>query len=76
MEIRRANIAAMVARLPLASLRDGLTPAGAADTVWVIASPDSHDMLVRRGGYSYDEYEHWVQATLEAALLAPRPPGR
>lgn len=72
MDIRRANIAAMVARLPPASLRDGLTLAAAADTVWVIASPDSHDMLVRHGGYSYDEYEHWIRTTVEAALLAPR----
>jgi AcrR family transcriptional regulator len=71
MDIRRANIAAMIATLPPASLRDGLTPAAAADTVWVIASPDSHDMLVRRGGYSYDEFERWVRTTVEAAVLAP-----
>jgi AcrR family transcriptional regulator len=70
MDIRRANIAALVAGLPPGSLRAGLTPAAAADTIWVIASPDSHDMLVRRGGYSYDEYEHWVRTTVEAALLA------
>jgi AcrR family transcriptional regulator len=70
MDIRRANIAALVATLPPASLRDGLTLAAAADTIWVIASPDSHDMLVRRAGYSYDEYEHWVRTTAEAALLA------
>jgi AcrR family transcriptional regulator len=73
MDVRRANIALMVARLPPASLRDGLTPGAAADTILVIASPDSHDMLVRRRGYSYDEYEHWIRTTVEAALLAPRP---
>jgi hypothetical protein len=75
MDIRRANMATMVARFLSASLRDGLTPAAAADTIWVIASPDSYDMLVRRGGYSYDEYEHWVRTTAEAALLAPRHAG-
>ncbi len=75
MDIRRANIALMVARLRPASLRDGLTPSAAADTIWVIASPESHDMLVRRVGYSYDEYERWVRTTVEAALLAPRPAG-
>ena len=37
----------------------------------VIASPDTHDLLVRRRGYSYDEYEHWVRTTSEAALFAP-----
>ena len=71
MDIRRSSIAALVASLPPAWLRDGLTPAAAADTVWVIASPDSHDMLVRHGGYSYEEYERWIRTTLEAALLAP-----
>jgi AcrR family transcriptional regulator len=76
MDIRRASIAALVARLPPAWLRDGLTPAAAADTIWVIASPDSHDMLVRHGGYSYDEFERWIRTTVEAALLAPRRPAR
>jgi hypothetical protein len=54
---RRANIVALVARLPPASLRAGLTSAIAADIIWVIASPGSHDMLVRQVGYSHDEYE-------------------
>ena len=38
--------------------------------LWVIASPDSHDMLVRQAGYSYDEYERWVRTTVEAAVLS------
>ena len=48
----------------------GLTSAIAADTIWVIASPGSHDMLVRQAGYSYDEYERWVRTTAEAAVLS------
>jgi hypothetical protein len=28
-----------------------------------------HDLLVRQAGYSYDEYENWVAATLGAALV-------
>jgi hypothetical protein len=59
----------MIARLPAAALRPGLTPA-AADTAWVIASPDVHDLLVRQAGYSYDQLEAWVRGTLSAALLA------
>ena len=70
MDIRRANIAALVARLPPASRRAGLTSATAADTIWVIAGPDSHDMLVRQAGYSYDEYERWIRTTVEAAVLS------
>lgn len=69
MEIRRANIATIVDRMPAANLRPGLTKAAAADTVWVIASPDSHDSLVRRAGYSYDAYEDWAFSTICAALL-------
>ena len=38
--------------------------------LWVTASPDSHDMLVRQAGYSYDEYERWVRTTVEAAVLS------
>jgi hypothetical protein len=38
--------------------------------LWVIASSDSHDMLVRQAGYSYDEYERWVRTTVEAAVLS------
>ena len=57
-------------RLPAAALRPGLTPAAAADTAWVIASPDTHDQLVRQAGSSYDQLEAWVRNTLSAALLA------
>ena len=60
----------MLSRVPAAALRPGLTPAAAADTAWVIASPDTHDQLVRQAGYSYDQLEDWVRGTLSAALLA------
>jgi hypothetical protein len=60
----------MFARLPARALRPGLSHAAAADTAWVIASPDTHDLLVRRAGYSYDQLEDWVRTTLTAALLA------
>ena len=55
--------------MPAESLRPGLSNADAADTAWVIASPDSHDLLVRQAGYSYDQLEAWVRGTLSAALL-------
>ena len=69
-DLRRQAIHALIAQLPAAALRPGLTPAAAADTVWVIASPDTHDQLVRQAGYSYDQLEAWVRDTLSAALLA------
>ena len=69
-DLRRQATHAMLSRLPAAALRPGLTPAAAADTAWVIASPDTHDQLVRQAGYSYDQLEDWVRGTLGAALLA------
>jgi AcrR family transcriptional regulator len=68
-ELRRQGFHAMFARLPASSLRPGLTLDSAADTAWVIASPDTHDQLVRQAGYSYDELEDWVRTTLSAALF-------
>jgi AcrR family transcriptional regulator len=69
-EMRRQAIHAMLSQLPAAALRPGLTPAAVGDTAWVIASPDTHDQLVRQAGYSYDQLEDWVHGTLSAALLA------
>jgi AcrR family transcriptional regulator len=67
--LRRRAFHAFFARLPAKALRPGLTNAVAADTAWVIASPDTHDLLVCQAGYSYDELEQWVRETLGAALL-------
>jgi AcrR family transcriptional regulator len=68
-ELRRAGFQAMFASLPASALRPGLSNTAAADTAWVVASPDSHDLLVRQAGYSYDQLEQWVRTTLNAALL-------
>jgi AcrR family transcriptional regulator len=68
-DLRRRALHAFFARLPAKALRPGLTHAVAADTAWVIASPDTHDLLVRQAGYSYDQLEEWVRGTLGAALL-------
>lgn len=69
-DMRRQAIRAMITRVPATALRSGLTPAEAGDTAWVIASPDTHDQLVRQAGYSYDQLEAWVRGTLSAALLS------
>ena len=69
MDLRRRAFHAFFARVPAGVLRPGLSNAGAADTAWVIASPDTHDLLVRQARYSYDQLEEWVRDTLAAALL-------
>ena len=68
-DLRRQAFHALFARIPPAALRPGLTTAAAADTAWVIASPDTYDQLVRHAGYSFDQLEDWVLATVTAALL-------
>ena len=69
-EMRRQAFRVMLARIPAHALRPGLSPAAAADTAWAIASPETHDLLVRQAGYSYDQLEDWVLSTVTVALLA------
>jgi AcrR family transcriptional regulator len=69
-DLRRGAFHALFAQVPAGALRAGLSNAAAADTAWVIASPDAHDLLVRQAGYSYNQLENWARSTLSAALLA------
>ena len=68
-EMRREAFGKLLAQIPAAALRPGLSPALAADTAWAIASPETHHQLAREAGYGYDELEDWVRATVSAALL-------
>lgn len=69
MDLRRLSFTKLIGRIRPEDLRPGLTAAAAVDTAWAIASPDMHDQLIRRAGYTYDEFEEWVRTTLIAALL-------
>jgi AcrR family transcriptional regulator len=71
-EQRRETFRQLLANLPTPALRRGLTIENAIDTAWAIASPETHELFVRRLGWSYDRYEAWVAATLSAALIAVR----
>jgi AcrR family transcriptional regulator len=71
-EMRRQAFRVMLAQVPASALRPGLTSAAAADTAWAIASPETHHQLIRQAGYSYDQLEDWVRATLSAALFPDR----
>ncbi|HYK27573.1 MAG TPA: helix-turn-helix domain-containing protein [Streptosporangiaceae bacterium] len=68
-DIRRQSLHGFFSRVPAEVFRPGMTQAAAADAVWVIASPDTRDLLVRQAGYSYDQFEEWVRTTITAALL-------
>ena len=81
-EMRRDAFHALLARIPDAALRPGLSPALAADTAWAIASPETHHQLVRQAGYSYDDLESWVREHAQRRAFprrvgsARRPPFR
>jgi AcrR family transcriptional regulator len=67
--LRRGTMEAVVAHIPADALRPGLSREAARDTAWAIASPESYELLVRRGGYSPEEFVRWMDETLTAALL-------
>lgn len=69
-QMRRQAFRVMFTRIPAAALRPGLTREAAADTAWVITSPETHYQLVRQASYSYQQLEDWVRSTVSAALLA------
>lgn len=45
--------------------------AAATDTVWTIASPQTHALLRRSRGWSRRRYAAWLATTLTAVLLPP-----
>ncbi len=68
--LRHRTVSRILADIPASALADGLTPSSAVDTAWTVASPESHDLLVHRLGYSLAEFRDWMTQTLVAALLA------
>ena len=66
---RRETFRLVLATLPDRALREGLTREAAIDTAWAVAGPETHELFVRRLGWTYDRYEAWVSSTLAAALL-------
>lgn len=50
-------------------MRPTLDRDAALDTIMVVVSPQSYDVLVREAGYTLDRYEQWMGDTLIAALL-------
>jgi AcrR family transcriptional regulator len=72
--LRHQTFTTLISRLPVRSLRPGLTRAAATDTAWIIASPDTYDMLVRTRGYTLDQYQKWVTTSLTTLLLRPETP--
>ena len=71
-EGRRRNLLAVaeaVART--GALREQLTAAVAADTIWRLASPELFTLMQDVEGISRDAYAEWLERTLAGALLEP-----
>ncbi|MFZ0089467.1 MAG: helix-turn-helix domain-containing protein, partial [Solirubrobacteraceae bacterium] len=68
--LRHRTFSRILADIPASALTEGLTPRSAVDTAWTVASPESHDLLVHRLGYSLAEFRDWMTQTLLTALLA------
>jgi len=54
-------------------LRDGIDTQTAADILWTLTAPELADRLVRRRGWRWDRYQHWLAATMADTLLYPAP---
>lgn len=70
---RRAGAAAVVESVSVAELRPGLGPEAAVDLVWLLNGPAVYIHLVRRAGWTPDEYEAWLADALVRELLPPEP---
>jgi AcrR family transcriptional regulator len=67
---RLAGAAAMAAHLDEGRfLAPGLAVERARDLIWLHTAPDTYRLLVLERGWSLDEYERWLAASLAAALL-------
>ncbi len=51
------------------NLRPGMDAHHAASILQALCLPEVYDELVRRSGWSIEEYEHWLSETLKGAIL-------
>jgi TetR/AcrR family transcriptional regulator of autoinduction and epiphytic fitness len=52
------------------ALRAGMSEARATDILWAVANPRTYHSLVTERHWTAEEYEHWLDHLLAAALLA------
>lgn len=67
--LRHQTFSRILSGIPANALAEGLAMPDAVDTAWTIASPESHDLLVRRLGYSLEQFRDWMARALPATLL-------
>lgn len=67
--LRRRLFDRIIGGIPPHDLHIGLSHEAAVDTAWAIASPETHELLVQRLGYSNEAFREWLGTTLVAAIL-------
>jgi AcrR family transcriptional regulator len=65
---RRRTMNDVAQAVPSHGLRPDIDAATVADTLWALASPAMHELLVHQRGYSAEAFEHWLAVTLTRAL--------
>ena len=74
---RRTGAATVIESIrSVGQLRPGLAPERAVDVLWLLNSPAIFGHLVRRAGWTPDEYEAWLAEAMTRELLDPSPPSR
>jgi len=69
---RRSGSARVVdSILEVGALAAHLDPNTATDVLWALNSPQLHDQLVRRAGWSTDRYREWLAGAMRRELLPP-----
>ncbi len=53
-------------------LAEGMDVERAVDLVWTLTAPENADRLVRRCGWSYQDYERWLAGALSHGICAAR----
>jgi len=69
---RRADCRDIAEHAIAAGLRADLTPAEAADVLWLYSSADVYRILVGTAGWTHERYTAWLASTLAGKLLADR----
>jgi AcrR family transcriptional regulator len=54
----------------IGALRPDLHPDQAAETIWLISSAEVYNLYIDHAGKSVEQYQRWLQLTLERLLLA------
>ncbi|KAA1248479.1 helix-turn-helix transcriptional regulator [Mycobacterium simiae] len=65
---RHATFETLLAAIPDDAMR--LARQAAVDTAWAFASPEIYELMLSSAGYTHEDFEVWLTATLQSAILS------